>query len=144
MLNKNKRSHGTENHCSYMISLGLDSQKVLSKNCHSFKRKVSTVQEFCHKVKTFFCLDKMGFTKGLRQKFVLYFVITLRPLPGRLKSFLKYSITYIYILPFVMLTKNILRGSILPIKVISVDCNRNLQHLITYKFPHFCGKKLST
>ena len=36
-----------------------------------------------------FCLDKMGLTKGLRQKFVLDFVITLRPLQGRLKSFLK-------------------------------------------------------
>ena len=31
----------------------------------------------------------------------------------------------------------ILLGSVLPIKVISVDCNRNLHHLITYKFPHF-------
>ena len=67
-------------------SQGRDSQKVLSKkNCHNFKRKVLTVQEFSHKVKTFFCLDKMGFIKGLRQKFVLDFVITLRPLQGRLK-----------------------------------------------------------
>ena len=65
----------------------------------------------------------MGFTNGLGQKFVLDFVITLRPLQGRLKSFLKYSITCIYILPFVMPTKSILSGSILPIKVISVDCN---------------------
>ena len=73
----------------------------------------------------------MGFTKGLK-KFVLDFVITLRPLQGRLKSFLKYSIAYIYILPFVMPTKNILYGSILSIKVISVDCNRNLHHLITF------------
>ena len=95
------------------------------------------MQEFCHKVKTFFCLDKMGFTKSLRQKFVLDFVITLRQLQGRLKSFLKYSIACIYILPFAMPTKNMLWGSILPIKVISVDCNRNLHHLITYKFPHF-------
>ena len=79
------------------------------------------MQEFCHKVKTFFCLDNMGFTKGLRQKFDLDFVITLRPLQGRLKSFLKYSIACIYILPFVMPTKNILWGFILPIKVISVD-----------------------
>ena len=79
----------------------------------------------------------MGFTKGLRQKFVLDFVITLRPLQGRLKSFLKYSIACIYILPFVTPTKNILWVSILPIKVISVDCNRNLDNLITYKFPHF-------
>ena len=79
----------------------------------------------------------MGFTKGLRQKFVLDFGITLIPLQGRLKSFLKYSIACIYILPFVMLTRNILWGLILPIKVISMDCNRNLHHLITYKFPHF-------
>ena len=49
--------------------------------------KSLTVQEFCHKVKTFFCLDKMGFTKGLRQKFVLDFVITLRPPQDSLKSF---------------------------------------------------------
>ena len=95
------------------------------------------MQEFCHKVKTFFCLDKMGFTKGLRQKFVLDFVITLRPLQGRLKSFLKYSIACIYTLPFVMKTTYILWGSILPVEVISVDCNTNLHHLITYKFPHF-------
>ena len=27
--------------------------------------------------------------------------------------------------------------TILPIKVISVNCNRNLHYLITYKFPHF-------
>ena len=79
----------------------------------------------------------MGFTKGLGQNFVLDFVITLRPLQGRLKSFLKYSIACICILSFVMPTNNILWGSILPIKVISVDCNRNLHHLITYKFPHF-------
>ena len=81
----------------------------------------------------------MGFTKGLRQKFVLDIVITLRPLQGRLKTILKYSIAYtsIYILPFVMPTKNILWGSILPIKVISVDCKKHLHHLITYKFPHF-------
>ena len=79
----------------------------------------------------------MGFTKGLRQKFVLDFVITLKPLQGRPESFLKYSITCIYILSFVMKTTYILLGSILPIKVISVDCNRNLHHLITYKFPHF-------
>ena len=79
----------------------------------------------------------MGFTKGLKQKFVLDFVITLRPLQGRLKSFLKYPITCIYILPFVMKTTYILWGCILPIKVIYVDCNGNLHHLITYKFPHF-------
>ena len=79
----------------------------------------------------------MGFTKGLRQKFVLDFVITLRPLQGRLKTILKYSIACIYILPFVMPTKYILWGSILPIKVFSVDCNKNLHHLITSKFPHF-------
>ena len=78
----------------------------------------------------------MGFTKGLRQKFVLDFVITLRPLQGRLTSFLKYSIACIYILSFVM-TTYILWGSILPVEVISLDCNRNLHHLITYKFPHF-------
>ena len=75
----------------------------------------------------------MGFTKGLRQKFVLDLVITLRPLQGRLKSFFKYSIACIYILPFVMPTKNILWGSILTIKVISVDCNRNLHDLINFK-----------
>ena len=79
----------------------------------------------------------MGFTKGIRHKFVLDFVITLSPLQGRLKSFLKYSIACIYILPFDMPTKYILWGSMLPIKVISVDYNRNLRHLITYKFPHF-------
>ena len=79
----------------------------------------------------------MGFTKGLRQKFILDFVITLRPLQGRLKTILKYSIACIYILPFVMPTKYILWGSILPIKVISVDCNRNLHPLITSKFLHF-------
>ena len=79
----------------------------------------------------------MGFTKGLRQKLVLDFVITLRPLQGRLKSFLKYSIACICILPFVMKTIYILWGSILPVEVISVDCNRNLHNLITYKFPHF-------
>ena len=79
----------------------------------------------------------MGFTKGLRQKFVLDFVIALRPLQGRLKSFLKYSIACIYILPFVMPTENILWRSILAVKVISVDCNKNLHYLITYKFPHF-------
>ena len=80
----------------------------------------------------------MGFTKGLRQKFVLDFVITLRPLQGRLKTFLKCSIACIYIfLPFVMSTKYILWRSILPIKAISVDCNKNLHNLITYKFPHF-------
>ena len=86
----------------------------------------------------------MGFTKGLRQKFVVDFVITLRPLQGRLKSFLKYSIACIYVLPFVMPTKNILWGYILPIKVISVDCNRNLHYLITSKFPHLpsCGKNI--
>ena len=77
------------------------------------------MQEFCHKVTTFFCLDKMGFTKGLRQKF------------------LKYSIACIYILPFGMKTTYMVWGSILPIEVISVDCNGNLHHLITYKFPHF-------
>ena len=76
----------------------------------------------------------MGFTKGLGQKFVLDFVITLRPLQGRIKSFLKYSIACIYILPFVMKTTYILWGSILPIEVISVVCNRNLHHSITYKF----------
>ena len=112
-------------------------KRSYAKNCHNFKRKVLTVQEFCHKVKTFFCLDKMGFTKGLRQTFVLDFVITLRPLQGRLKSYLKYSIACIYILPFVMKTTYILWGSILPVEVISVACNRNLHHLITYKFPHF-------
>ena len=79
----------------------------------------------------------MGYTRGLRQKFVLDFVITLRPLQGGLKSFKKYSIACIYILPFVMPTENILLGSIHPIKVISVDCNRNLHYLITYKFPQF-------
>ena len=85
----------------------------------------------------------MGFTKGLRQKYVLDFVITLRPLQGRLKSFLKYSIACIYILPFVFITKLVMKttymlwGSILPIEVIAVDYNRNLHHLITYKFPHF-------
>ena len=79
----------------------------------------------------------MGFTKGLRQKIVLEFVITLRPLQGRLKSFLKYSIASIYILPFVMKTTYVLWGSILPIEIIFVDCKRNLHHLITYKFPHF-------
>ena len=79
----------------------------------------------------------MGFTKDLRQKFVLDFVVTLRPLRGRLKSFLKYSIACIYILPFVMKTTYMLWGSMLPIEVISMDCNRNLQNLITYKFPHF-------
>ena len=62
-------------------------KRSYTKNCLNFKRNVLTVQEFYHKVKTFFCLDKMGFTKGLRQKFVLDFVITLRPLQGRLKSF---------------------------------------------------------
>ena len=79
----------------------------------------------------------MGFTKGLRQKFVLDFVITLRPLQGRLKSFLKYSIAYISILSFDIKTTYILWGSILAIEVISVDCSRNLHHLITYKFSHF-------
>ena len=79
----------------------------------------------------------MGFTKGLRQKFVLDFVQTLRLLQGSLKSFLKYSIASIYILPFVMKTKNILWGSMLPTKVISVDCNRNSHNLITYKFPYY-------
>ena len=106
------------------------------KNYHNFKRKVLTVQEFCHKVKTSFCLDKMGFTKGLGQKFVLDFVIILRPLQGGLKSFLKYSFVCNYILHFVIPPKYILWGSILP-KVISVDCNRNLNHLITCKFKHF-------
>ena len=49
-----------------------------------------------------------------------------------------YSIACIYILPFVIMpTKYIIWGSILPIKVISVDCNKNFHHLITYKFPHF-------
>ena len=95
------------------------------------------MQEFCHKVKTFFCLDKMGFKKVLRQKIILDFVITLRPLHGRPKSFLKYSIACIYILPFVMKTTYILWGSILPVEVISVDYNRNLHNLITYTFPHF-------
>ena len=79
----------------------------------------------------------MRVTKGLRQKVVLDFVITLRPLQDRLKSFFKYSIACIYILPFVMPTKYILLGSILPINIISGDCNRNLHHLITYKFQHF-------
>ena len=79
----------------------------------------------------------MGFTKDLRQKLVLDFVIILRPLQVRLKSFLKYPIACIYILPIVMPATYILWGSILPIKVIFVDCNRNLRHLITYKFPHF-------
>ena len=50
---------------------------------------------------------------------------------------------YIYILPFVMPTKNILWGYILPIKVISVDCNRNLHHLITYfNMLPSCGKNI--
>ena len=79
----------------------------------------------------------MGFTKGLRQKFVLDFVITLRPLHGRLKSFLKYYIACIYILPFVMKTTYILWRSIVPVEVISVDCNRNLHQLITYKISTF-------
>ena len=102
------------------------------------------MQEFYHKVKTFFCLDKMGFTKGLRQKFVLDFVITLRPLQGRLRSFLKYSIACTYILPFVMKTAYILWGSILPVEVISVDCNRNLHHLIPINFHILpsCGKNI--
>ena len=75
----------------------------------------------------------MGFTKI----FVLDFVITLRPPQGRPKTILKYSIACIYTLPFVMPTKYILLGSILLKKVISVDCNKNLHHLITYKFRHF-------
>ena len=119
--------------CIFIFSIraGIHKRSWL-KNCHNFKRKVLAVQKFYHKVKTF-----LGFTKGLRQKFVVDFVITLRPLQGRLKSFLKYSIACIYILPFVMKTTYILRRSILPIQVISVDYNRNLHHLITYKFPHF-------
>ena len=84
----------------------------------------------------------MGFTKGRRQKSVLDFVITLRPLQGRLKSFLKYSIACIYILPLVMKITYIPWGSILPIKVISVDCNRNLHHLITFHILPSCGKNI--
>ena len=73
----------------------------------------------------------MGFIKRLRENFVLSFVLTLRPLHGSLKPFLKYSIACIYILPFVMPTKNILWISIFPIKVISVQCNRNLRCLVS-------------
>ena len=47
----------------------------------------------------------MGFIKGIKQNFVLSFVLTLRSLQGRLKSFLKHSIACIYILSFVMPTK---------------------------------------
>ena len=101
------------------------------------KIKVLNVKILFMKLRQNLCSDKMGFIKGLRQNFVLSFVLTWRPLQGRLKSFLKYSIGCIYMLPVVMPTKNILWGSVLLIKVISVDCNRNLHGSISYKFPHF-------
>ena len=94
-----------------------------SKICLKSKIKVLTVKNFVIKLRQNSCLDKMGFIKGLRQNFVSSFVLTLRPLQGRFKSFLKYSIACFYILPFVMPTKNILWASILPIKVFFVDCN---------------------
>ena len=99
--------------------------------CLKSKIKVLNVKNFVKKLRQNICLDKMGCIKGLRHNFVLSFVLTLRPLQCRLKSFFIYSIAYIYILNFVMLAKNILRGSILPIKVIFMNCNRNLQHSIT-------------
>ena len=77
----------------------------------------------------------MQFTKGLRQKFVLDFVDHCRV---DFSHFCKYSIARINILPFVIPTKDyILWGYTFSLKVISVDCNRNLHNLVTYKFPHF-------
>ena len=110
-----------------------------SKICLKSKIKVLNVKKFVVKLRQNLCLDKMGFTKGLRKKFVLSFILTLRLLQGRLKSFLKYFIACLYILPFVMPTKIhcILWGSIFPIKMISVDYNRNLHGSISNKFPHF-------
>ena len=108
----------------YMPGVGF-TKGLKSKICLKSKIKVLNFKNFVKKLRQNLCLDKMRFTKGLRQSFVLIFVLALRAVQGRLKSFLKYSIACIYILPFVMPTKNILWGCILPIKVISVDCNRN-------------------
>ena len=112
--------------------------------CLKSKIKVLDIKNFVIKLRQKLCLDKTEFIKVLRQNFVLSFVLILRPLLGNLKSFLKYSIACIYILPFVMPAQNILWGSILPIKVIYVHCNRNLHHSVSYKFTHLppCSKNI--
>ena len=79
-------------------------------------------------------LDKIGFIKSLRQNFVLRFVLTLRPLHGRLKSFLKYSIASIYILAFVILTKNTM-GIYASYKSNFCSFLWNLHHSVSYRFP---------
>ena len=81
----------------------------------------------------------MEFTKGLRQKFSHNF--KTKGLRQKFSHNFK-TTACIYILPFLMPTKYILWGSILPMKVISVDCNKNLHNLFTYKFLHLssCGK----
>ena len=58
-----------------------------SKICLKSKIKVLIVKNFVIKLRQNLCLDKMGFTKGLRQNFVLSFVLTLRPLQGRPRLF---------------------------------------------------------
>ena len=57
------------------------------KICLKSKIKVLNVKNFVMKLRQSLCLDKMGFAKGLRQNFVFSFVLILRPLHGRLKSF---------------------------------------------------------
>ena len=57
------------------------------KICLKYKIKVLNVNTFVIKLRQNLCLDKMEFTKGLRQNFVLRFVLTLRPVKGRLMSF---------------------------------------------------------
>ena len=108
-----------------------------SKICLKSKIKVLNVKNFVIKWRQSLCLDKMGFIKGLRQNVVLISVLTFWPLQGRLKSFSKYSIACIYILPFAMPPKYTM-GIYTSYKIIFyVDCNRNLHCSISYKFPRF-------
>ena len=61
---------------------GQDSIKVFSLTFGLSKKiKILNVEIRVIKSKHILCLDKSGYTKGLRQNFVLDFVITLRMLP---------------------------------------------------------------
>ena len=110
-----------------------------SKICLKSKIKVLNVKNL-----TKFILRQNGIHKRSKTKFFINFDFTLRPLQGRLKAILKYSYPCVYNLPFVMPTKNIHWGSILPIKVIYVEFSRNLHRSIPINFhmlPH-CAKNI--
>ena len=107
------------------------SQRVLSvRFVLSLRYKILNVKNFVIKLRQSLWLDKMGFTKGLRQNFVLSFVLTSRPLQGRLKSFLKYSIACILHFTLCYANKKYTMG-------IYTSYKSNLHHLITCKYPHF-------